>query len=65
MRNSISHLLSRLLNSGAAFDAPPARPDAATTRQDVPSQAKRDTALRQRNEPETMITVKEVNGKTE
>ncbi|MGY3942321.1 hypothetical protein [Aeromonas tecta] len=65
MRNSISHLLSRLLNSGAAFDAPPARPDAATTRQNEPSQAKRDAAMRQHDEPETMIPAKEVNGKTE
>ena len=29
MRNSISHLLARLLNSGAAFEAPLARRSAA------------------------------------
>lgn len=29
MRNSISHLLARLLNSGAAFEAPFARRSAA------------------------------------
>ncbi|MGL5814365.1 MAG: hypothetical protein ACRCYW_13700 [Aeromonas sp.] len=44
MRNSVSHLLSRLLNSGAAFDAPHAHGDVdkpGTSSQDAQSGAQR------------------------
>lgn len=63
MRNSISHLLSRLLNSGAAFDAPPARREAAISRQETPPQENRDPAKRQHDTPEMIDSTKEVNGK--
>lgn len=64
MRNSISHLLSRLLNSGAAFDAPPARRE-ATPRQETAPKERRDPGLRQHGEPKTMSSANEVNGKIE
>ena len=42
MRNSVSHLLSRLLNSGAAFDAPHGDVDKpGTSSQDARSGAQR------------------------
>ncbi|MEG0009145.1 MAG: hypothetical protein RR721_14190 [Aeromonas sp.] len=65
MRNSISHLLSRLLNSGAAFDAPPARREPASSRQETALKERRDPGLRQHGEPKIMNSANEVNGKIE
>lgn len=39
MRNTISHLLSRLLNSGAAFDAPASHRHTVSDRQEDTPQA--------------------------
>lgn len=64
MRNSISHLLSRLLNSGAAFDAPPTRRE-ATPRQETAPKEHRDPGFRQHGEPKIMSSANEVNGKAE
>lgn len=49
MRNSVSHLLSRLLNSGAAFAAPPAHDNAAN--RERPSQDPRQSDTEQHNAP--------------
>lgn len=58
MRNTHSHLLSRLLDSGAAFEAPPARRDTAATRQDSPPQEKRDLQGMQHKMPESITITK-------
>lgn len=63
MRNTVSHLLSRLLNSGAAFEAPQARRDIAATRQDAPPQENRGTQAQQHKELNTIKSTKEMNGK--
>ncbi|MGY3887714.1 hypothetical protein [Aeromonas aquatica] len=62
MRNTVSHLLSRLLNSGAAFEAPHARRDTAAPRQDAPPQGNRGTPTLQHKEPNSIKSTKEVNG---
>ena len=62
MRNTVSHLLSRLLNSGAAFEAPQARRDTAT-RQDAPPQENRGTQAQQHKELNSIKPTKEVSGK--
>lgn len=54
MRNTVSHLLSRLLNSGAAFDAPHARQDA--------SHHDRTPQTQQHGEPKIMTPAKKTDG---
>lgn len=56
MPNTVSHLLSRLLNSGAAFDAPHVRQDAS--RHDTTPQTSQASQTRQHDEPKSITSTK-------
>lgn len=60
MRNTVSHLLSRLLNSGAAFDAPHARQD--RSRHDTTPQTSQAPQTRQHGEPKAITPTKKADG---